>query len=194
MRSSKLFILKSGGKFEKLFSNRRSGLSFCQVWNEFPNGNRRQTTSHTKGMVINMRNNYGRRPSFRERIAAFMMGRNGADQLYHFLIVVCCVIIIVNVFVNSLILSLLEIGLFIYAIFRSMSRNVYKRQEENRKFLKLFEKPKKYFELQKCKRRDRKTHVYKKCPSCKNNLRLPKVKGKHTAVCPCCKTRFDVKI
>ena len=75
-----------------------------------------------------------------------------------------------------------------------MSRNVYKRQEENRKFLKLFEKPKKFFELQKCKRRDRKTHVYKKCPSCKNNLRLPKVKGKHTAVCPCCKTRFDVKI
>ena len=136
----------------------------------------------------------GNRPTFRERIARFMMGRNGIDAFYHFLMVVCFVLIIVNAFVNSLILSTLETAVLIYAIFRAMSRNIYKRQRENETFLRIIKKPKAFFELQKCKSRDRKTHVYKKCPSCKNNLRLPRDKGKHTVLCPCCKTRFDVKI
>ena len=136
----------------------------------------------------------GRRPGVRERLARFMMGRNGADAFYHFLVAVCCIIVVVNVFVNSLTLTVVETALIFYAFFRAMSRNVYKRQRENAAFLKILEKPKGFFKLQKAKRRDRKTHVFKKCPSCKNNLRLPRVKGKHTVVCPCCKNRFDVKI
>lgn len=55
-------------------------------------------------------------------------------------------------------------------------------------------KQKKSDNLQESKRRDRKTHVYVKCPSCQNNLRLPKEKGKHIVVCPCCKNRFKIKI
>lgn len=123
-----------------------------------------------------------------------MAGRYGIDSLYHFLLVACFVLILVNIFVGSLIISLLEFILLGYATFRIMSKNIYKRQQENLKFLKIIDKPKKFFNLQKCKMRDRKTHVYKKCPSCRNNLRLPKQKGKHTVVCPCCKNRFDVKI
>ncbi len=138
--------------------------------------------------------NNNRRPTFRERIASFMVGRYGIDKLYYFLLGVCIVLIVANWFINSLVIYLLETGLFIYAIYRVMSRNVSKRQQENEKFIAVFEKVKKFFNLQKCKVRDRKTHVYKKCPRCKNNLRLPKEKGKHTVVCPCCKNRFDVKI
>ena len=138
--------------------------------------------------------NNNRRPTFRERIASFMVGRYGIDKLYYFLLGVCIVLIVANWFINSLVIYLLETGLFIYAIYRVMSRNVSKRQQENEKFIAVFEKVKKFFNLQKCKARDRKTHVYKKCPRCKNNLRLPKEKGKHTVVCPCCKNRFDVKI
>ena len=138
--------------------------------------------------------NFGRRPSFRERMAEFMTGRYGIDRLYHFLLAICFILIVINLFVNSLVISLLESGLFIYTIYRVMSRNIYKRQQENEKFIKIIDKPKKFINLQKCKVRDRETHVYRKCPACKNNLRLPKQKGKHTVVCPCCKNRFDVKI
>lgn len=138
-------------------------------------------------------NNYNR-PTFRERIARYMAGRYGIDRLYYFLLAVCFVIIVVNLFVHSIILSLLESGLIAYTFYRAMSRNIYKRQQENEKFIKLADKPKKFINLQKCKKRDRATHVYKKCPSCRNNLRLPREKGKHTVVCPCCKNRFDVKI
>jgi hypothetical protein len=138
--------------------------------------------------------NYNRRPSLRERFAMFMMGRYGIDRLYYFLLAICFAIIVVNIFVNSLILSLIESALFAYAIFRVLSKNIYKRQQENEKFIKMADKPKKFFNLQKCKRRDKNTHVYRRCPSCKNNLRLPRQKGEHTVVCPCCKHRFDVKI
>ena len=138
--------------------------------------------------------NYNRRPSLRERFASFMIGRYGLDRLYYFLLAICFAIIVVNIFVNSLILSLMESALFAYAIFRVLSRNIYKRQQENEKFIKFIDKPKKFINLQKCKVRDRETHVYRKCPACKNNLRLPKQKGKHTVVCPCCKNRFDVRI
>ena len=135
-----------------------------------------------------------RRPSIRERIADFMIGRYGIDRLYYFLLGICFVLIIINIFINSYIISLIESGLFVYAIFRVMSRNVYKRQQENEKFNQIAEKIKKFIKFQKCKWRDRKTHVYKKCPACKNNLRLPREKGEHTVVCPCCKNRFNVKI
>ena len=131
---------------------------------------------------------------FRERFQRFMADRYGADRLYHFLLAICFILIVINLFIGSFVLSLLELAILGYATFRTLSKNIYKRQQENLKFLKLIEKPMKFLNLQKCKKRDRKTHVYRKCPSCKNNLRLPKQKGKHTVVCPCCKHRFDVKI
>ena len=143
-----------------------------------------------------MRNN-NERLTLRERFARFMIGRHGIDRLYYFLLAISTILIVINLFVKapySYIILLAESAVFAFAIFRVFSRNLYKRQQENEKFIKFIDKPKKFFNLQKCKRRDKKTHVYKKCPSCKNNLRLPKQKGKHTVVCPCCKNRFDVKI
>ena len=137
--------------------------------------------------------NYNR-PTMKERFARFMYGRYGVDRLYHFLLAFCFILIVINLFANSLILSLIESGLIAYTFYRVMSKNIYKRQQENEKFIKIIDKPKKFFKLQKCKRRDKDTHVYRRCPSCRNNLRLPKEKGKHTVVCPCCKHRFDVKI
>ena len=138
--------------------------------------------------------NFNRRSPIRERIAGVMAGRYGTDRLYHFLLAICSILIIINIFANSFILSILESALIVYTFYRVMSRNIYKRQQENEKFIKFIDKPKKFFNLQKCKVRDHKTHVYRKCPACKNNLRLPKQKGKHTVVCPCCKNRFDVRI
>ena len=143
-------------------------------------------------------NNYDRRPSFKERLAEFMMGRYGVDELYYFIIGSSILVMVVNLFISNPIVSYamlaVEFGLLGLSTYRLLSKNIYKRQKENQIFLKLIDKPKKFINLQKCKYRDRKTHVYKKCPSCKNNLRLPKQKGKHTVVCPCCKNRFDVRI
>ena len=130
----------------------------------------------------------------RESFARFMVGRYGPDQLYNFLFGSYVVLLVLNLFVNSLLLALLELSVLIYMLFRLFSRNIYKRQKENAWYLEISKKPRDFFGLMKNRIRDRKTHVYRTCPACKSNLRLPKQKGKHTAVCPRCSRRFEVNI
>ena len=138
---------------------------------------------------------------FRNRLMSFMYGRNGIDKFGRFLFIFYIFLVIaqwiISIFVPqifSLILSSLIMLLAIYIFFRAFSRNLVKRQAENYKYIQLASKFKTFFLLQKSKFRDRKTHVYKKCPRCKAVLRLKKIKGKHRAVCPRCGNSFDVKV
>ncbi len=134
---------------------------------------------------------------FRERVWKFMQGRNGVDALYNFLIILCVVLIIVNFFLQGipkLIVSALYFILISWALFRYFSKNLYKRRKENADFLRFIKRFTGFFRLCRDKFRDRKTHVYRKCKSCKSVLRLPKKPGKHTVCCPRCSHRFDVYI
>jgi len=128
---------------------------------------------------------------FRQRLERFMYGRYGTDKLGIAIIWTALVVMIVNSFINSLILYLVELFLIGYSFFRMFSKNVGKRYQENRKFEILLNKFTSFFKLNKSKWRDRKTHVFTKCPYCKVNLRLPKTKGKHTVNCPKCHRKFD---
>lgn len=123
-----------------------------------------------------------------------MYGRYGIDRLYHVLFLTAIALMIANVFIKHWIVSVLELVIIFYAMFRFFSRNVYKRQRENQAFCRFFGKIGGWFKLRKNKFRDRKTHVFRKCPHCRSQLRLPKSKGKHTVCCPRCQERFDVKI
>ncbi len=130
----------------------------------------------------------------KNKLYRFMYGRNGYDTLNKSLlwiyIGVLLVYMIVSIFVQSALFYVLYLifttALFVYIIFRTMSRNLAKRRLENERFCN-------FFKLRRNKFRDRKTHVYRKCPSCHAMLRLPKKKGKNTVVCPRCKNKFDVK-
>ena len=132
---------------------------------------------------------------FKNKLAGFFYGRYGNDTLNKTLTAIYLVWLIaftiIDIFVQSIAFSIIgwivTLTLFILIISRTMSRKIYARRKENEKFCN-------FFKLRKNKFRDRKTHVYRKCKSCKSVLRLPKVKGKHTVVCPKCKNRFDVKV
>ena len=152
--------------------------------------------------------------NFRMRYAEFMRGRNGTDELYIAAIAVYLLLIVINVFVRSRILSAVAWIIFILAMFRFFSKDTYRRQAENQKFLQIVDKiknfsfkrdtyevkPKKKSKLKKkidafkMRFRDRKTHVFKKCPGCGAVIRLPKRKGEHTVCCPRCSKDFKVKI
>ena len=138
--------------------------------------------------------NYRPRVPFRQRLLQFMSGRNGSDTLGNFMMIVALVLMLINLFVGSFLIGVSALGALIYSYFRMLSRNVYRRRTENAAFCRLWGRIKKWFSLQRNKWRDRKTHIYRKCPQCKNRLRLPKVKGEHTVCCPCCKHRFGVKV
>ena len=131
---------------------------------------------------------------FRDRLWRFWNGRNGADQLYQAMMWTCLGLMLLNLFLGSTLIYVLEMGLLAFATYRALSRNIYKRQKENRAFLSFFNRIAKWFKLGKNRWKDRKTHVYKKCPKCKNHLRLPRIKGSHTVCCPCCSNRFGVDV
>lgn len=121
-----------------------------------------------------------------------MSGRNGFDQTAKLLLWVGLAVAVINIFVRSSVVALIYYLFLIYCIFRVMSRNIYKRSAENQKVMAFANKLKGKFKLAKNKFRDRKTHVYRVCPHCKANLRLPKRKGTNTVKCPACGTRFEV--
>ncbi len=123
-----------------------------------------------------------------------MGGRYGNDQLGIASMVLCLVLIIVNGFVRSAILYALIMAIMIWSLYRSMSKKIYDRRRENEWFLGIIGKVRSFFNLQKRKFTDRKTHVYRTCPNCKKTLRLPKRKGSHTVCCPCCHNDFSCKV
>ena len=131
---------------------------------------------------------------FKNKLAKFFYGRYGTDTLNKVLTGIYLVLLIaftiVDIFVSNIIFSIvgwcITLTMFIIVMYRMMSRKIYARRSENEKFCN-------FFKLRKNKIRDRKTHVYRKCKSCKAVLRLPKAKGKHSVVCPKCKTRFKVR-
>ncbi|MBO7253407.1 MAG: hypothetical protein J6V25_12360 [Oscillospiraceae bacterium] len=115
----------------------------------------------------------------------FMAGRYGTDRLNMAILCAGLVasllsVISRNAYVN-LVLFVLSYGLMIWAITRSLSRNTYKRYQENRKFLQIVGRMK-----------DRE-HRYFDCPKCHQMVRVPRGKGKISITCPKCREKFVKK-
>ena len=130
---------------------------------------------------------------FKAWIYKTLSGRYGLDRLYFVLFGLSLFFIILDIIVGwwvFMILSALTMG---YMLFRVMSRNIVIRRRENDWFFGKVRKVTSWFKLQKNRFKDRKTHVYKKCPKCKAILRLPKRKGTNIASCPRCHNKFEVK-
>lgn len=128
----------------------------------------------------------------KERFARFMMGRYGIDDLGKFLMGLYFVLLLVGLFVPYF--YYLALALVIYAFWRSFSKKIYKRQQENARYLRLKKRFLGSFSLQQRKWKERKTHRYRKCPHCKATVRLPYKKGNHVVCCPKCRRDFNVKI
>lgn len=130
---------------------------------------------------------YGsRRPNrFVMAIQRFMAGRYGTDKLNMLLLIVGLVATVVNMFIDHLVVNLVLTGLgwllMGLVIFRTLSRNTYKRYRENRKYLML---------LQRIKDRE---HRYYDCPKCRQQVRVPRGKGKIAITCPKCREKFIKK-
>ena len=122
---------------------------------------------------------------FRVGFARFMTGRYGTDKLNTVILTAGVIVVLVTVFVQApavdLALTFVSYGLMFWAMFRTFSRNTYKRYQENRRFLML---------LDRIKGRD---HRYFDCPRCRQPVRVPKGKGKIAITCPKCKEKFIKK-
>lgn len=122
----------------------------------------------------------------------FFYGRNGFDELSKLFLILSVVVFLIYGFwpaeqrIVKSIISLVSWGLMIYSYFRILSKKVYKRRQENKKYLG-------FIKINKAKWKHRKTHKFFRCPECKTWLRVPKHKGKITITCVKCSTKLDKK-
>ncbi len=114
----------------------------------------------------------------------FMAGRYGTDQLNSVILWSGVILLLVSMFLDGWLnfafwlLAYVCMGL---ALYRTFSRQTYKRYQENRRFQSL---------LERLKDRD---HRYFACPKCKQSVRVPKGKGKIAITCPKCREKFIKK-
>ena len=114
-----------------------------------------------------------------------MVGRYGTDRLNMAILSVGLVASLLSMIFKfapvNLALFILSYGMMFWAIFRTLSRQTYKRYQENRKFLQLMGRMK-----------DRE-HRYFDCPKCRQMVRVPRGKGKISITCPRCREKFVKK-
>ena len=116
-------------------------------------------------------------------LRTFMQGRYGSDKLNTFLLIIGVITSVLSMFTTafdwvSFGFTLVSYFLMGWVIFRMLSRNTYKRYQENRQFLRFWERL-----------RDRE-HRHFDCPRCRQPVRVPRKKGKISITCPKCKEKF----
>lgn len=123
----------------------------------------------------------------------FMTGRHGADQLSLHMIYAGLALYIVDLFVGNGIFSTIGLVLYIYSLFRIMSRNNDKRSEENRKYTAWLNNIKTKFTQARNRFNNRKVYKYFKCGNCHGWLRVKKGSGEVTGRCGRCQQEFKQK-
>lgn len=135
---------------------------------------------------------------FRYKLYQFMQGRRGVDQFSRFLVMLSLLLVGISLFVGKypvvyMITYFLGFASLIYGEFRIFSRNLYKRDVENSKYLAAKQKIIGGKTL-KQRRAERKIYTFFKCPGCGQKMRAPKGKGSIRVTCHNCNTSFERKV
>ena len=129
----------------------------------------------------------------RANLSRFMSGRYGVDQLGHEMVICALVMTVIGALTRFHLISLMADALLLLALFRMLSKNRYKRAQENRDYLEKTMKPRRAAGEWANRVKNRKRFAYFSCPKCKMRLRVPRGVGKVTITCKGCGEKFDKK-
>lgn len=120
-----------------------------------------------------------------------MAGRYGTDKLNMAMLVAAVALSLLNTVLSlflrwntvylGVIYPLLHLAVIVLVgvdMFRMFSRNIYKRQQENKRFCQLL-----------TRLRDRRNRYFR-CPKCRQLVRVPRHRGKLSIRCPKCGEKF----
>lgn len=129
-----------------------------------------------------------------------MQQANPIDQLSRFLLQAGAVIGIIGILLRHDLILWLGFGLIIWMYVRTFSRDKAKFYKQNQQYLAQKARVTGFFNLNKQKidkkkkrAEQKKTHRFYNCPECKQQVRIPKGRGKVTITCPSCGTKFVKK-
>ena len=155
----------------------------------------------------------------RERFFRFMQCRYGVDAFGRFLIYCGLILALINILFHNIVLSVISIVIWCYAYFRMFSRDIYRRSNENNRYLNakacitggikdFWQRIKNRTGLGSSYNRETGSESYSskcnsfsgkcyeaqykvyKCPKCKQKLRVPRGKGKIRIICRRCTYEF----
>ncbi|MBQ8063368.1 MAG: hypothetical protein IJ230_05460 [Clostridia bacterium] len=125
---------------------------------------------------------------------ALIAGRNGLDFWNYVIIVLDVLLIAVAMLTDKYLPLLIAFLLIVLFLFRALSRNLERRHKEDRFFSDASKAILREHKLNALRWKDRRTHVYKKCPACRRVLRVKRRKGPKEIHCPYCNTDFKIVI
>ncbi len=129
----------------------------------------------------------------KRRFAEFMNGRYGADQLSRFMLGLCIVCLVINIFTREQAVYVLALVILGVCYFRMFSRNYAKRSAENQRYLDATRGARTWFQRRKNRLIQSKDYHIYKCPSCGQKIRIPRGKGRICITCPKCRHEFEKK-
>ena len=127
-----------------------------------------------------------------ERLQRFLYGRYGTDNLNLALLIFGLILSLIGTLVFWPV-TLLADALYIWALFRTFSRNIPARQREYAAFLRFWSPIESWLRARKVRFSQRKQYKYFKCPNCRQELRAPRGRGKIEVTCQKCHNVFRTK-
>ena len=122
-----------------------------------------------------------------------MIGRYGTDGLNQFLSIASLVLLLIAIVSRISLFTWLSAVPLLFCCYRTFSRNISKRTEENYKFYTLKDRIDGKFRGLKDQWANRKLYHYYRCPKCRQKLRVPRGRGRIQISCPRCGTQFIKK-
>ena len=113
----------------------------------------------------------------REKFRQFMIGRYGTDGLNQFLSIASIVLLLISLLTRFSLFTWLGLVLLVLCYYRSLSRNISKRTEENYQYYALKDRVDRKFRGLKDQWANRKLYHYYRCPKCRQ--KLPRFRTKH---------------
>ncbi len=130
----------------------------------------------------------------RETLMRFMAGRYGNDKLNTVLFWLYMILWLIGLFFRrgwvAWGLSVCGTLVAVMLLFRTLSRNIPRRQAENARFIRFWAPIAAWFRRLWVRLRDVRRHRYRVCPYCRAQLRLPLRRGRRTVTCSRCHSQF----
>jgi Ca2+/Na+ antiporter len=123
----------------------------------------------------------------------FFYGRNGLDQLSLAFLVFGALVMVLSLAVRLPMIGIVYYLCMFIFFYRTISRDVTRRRQENMRYLMVVKRVRDWFRLRVRIVKEFRTHVYLKCPYCKQRIRAPRGKGRIIITCQRCHASFGAK-